>query len=155
MQTFRQDISLATYILIVLHFLRLGVCRATVSRMPNYPDDTALPPPEGCEYKVVIFYRTDTGTFRAMEFYTKTLQGNNELYHQIVNDYPTYTSNIYCLIAKDNLPDTFRSKSFFGEALRLLQSKVPVISMNEQSNIWYNITSIIGNRNTYRDIKIC
>ena len=155
MQTLRHDISLATYILIALHFIRLAVRRATVNRMLNYPDETQLPPSDGYEYKLVLFYRMVTGTYRAMEFYTKTLQANNELYHQIVKAYPDYTKMIYCVLAKDNIPETFRSNSSLGAAFRLLQTRATILTQNEYSEMLHNILSIIGNGNTYRDIKIC
>ena len=155
MQTLRHDISVATYILIALHFIRLAVRRAKVSRMPNYTAETPLPPQDGYEYKVVLFYRMVTGTFRAMEFYTKTLQANNELYHQIVKAYPEYTKMIYCLLAKDNIPESVRSKSPLGAAFRFLQTRTTILTQNEYSEILDDILSIIGNSNTYRDIKIC
>ena len=96
-----------------------------------------------------------TGTFRAMEFYTKTLQANNELYHQIVKAYPEYTKMIYCLLAKDNIPESVRSKSPLGAAFRFLQTRTTILTQNEYSEILDDILSIIGNSNTYRDIKIC
>lgn len=96
-----------------------------------------------------------TGTYRAMEFYTKTLQANNELYHQIVKAYPEYTKIIYSVLAKDNIPEAYRSKSPLGEVFRLLQPRAPILTQNEYSEILHNILSIIGNCNTYRDIKIC
>ena len=146
----------ALYLAIVLHFLRLVVRRATtVNKMPNYPDETPLPPPDGYEYKVVLFYRMVTGTYLAMEFYTKTPQANNELYRQIVKDYPNYAEMIYCLLVKDNIPETFRSKSFLGANFRLLQTRATILTKNKYIEILHRVLSFIGNCNTYRDIKIC
>ena len=150
-----KQITNATYILIVLHFIRLAVRRATVNRMSNYPGETQSPTPDEYECKVGLLYRMATGTYRAMEFYTKTLQENTELYHQIVKDYPEYTKIIYSVLAKDNIPETYQSKSPLGEVFRLLQTQAPILTQDKYSDILYDILSINGNSNTYRDIKIC
>lgn len=152
-----KQIRTATYIIIALHFLRLAVRRATVEPMFNNTDDAPLPPPESCEYKVVLFYKFN-GVLNAMEFYCEDTDKSYALYSAIRLKYPSlYTNNtLYTLSVKDKLPDLFHSNDLFAAALPHLMQN----SMNLTFGEWLSVRDEImqlpnANWDNYRDIKIC
>lgn len=151
-----KQITNATYILIVLHFIRLAVRRATVEQRFNNPDDAPLPPPDNCKYKVVLFYKCN-GVLNAMEFYCEDTDKSYALYSAIRSKYPsTYINNmLYTLSAKDKLPDLFRHNDLFAAALPHLMKN----SMNLTFGEWLSVRDEImklpnANWDNYRDIKI-
>jgi hypothetical protein len=150
-------LCLASYILIALHFIRLAVRRATAEQRFNNPDDVPLPPPESCEYKVVLFYKF-SGALHAMEFYCEDTDKSYALYSAIRLKYPTiYINNtLYTLSAKDKLPDLFHSDERFAAALPHLMKN----SMNLTFRKWLSVRDEImqlpnANWDNYRDFKIC
>ena len=150
-------LCLATYILIVLHFIRLAVRRATAEQRFNNPDDVPLPPPESCEYKVVLFYKFN-GVLNAMEFYCENTDKSYALYSAIRLKYPSLYSNntLYTLSVKDKLPDLFHRNDLFAAALPHLMQN----SMNLSFREWLSVRGEImklpnANLDNYRDIKIC
>ena len=158
MQTLRHDISLATYILIALHFLRLALCRATVEQLSNNLDDAPLPPPESCKYKVVLFYKFISGALHAMEFYCENTGKSFALYSAIRLKYPsTYTNNtLFTLLANDKLPDLFHSDELFAAELPHLIQNSMTLTFREWLSVRDDIMQLPeANWDNYRDFKIC
>ena len=152
-----KQITNATYILIVLHFIRLAVRRATVEQMFNNSDDAPLPPPEGCEYKVVLFYKFN-GVLRAMEFYCENKDNTYSLYSAISMKYPPlYIDNtLFTLSANDKLPDLFHSNCIFAAALPHLTQDSINLTFSEWLSMRDDIMQLPNvNWDNYRDIKIC
>jgi hypothetical protein len=157
MQTLRHDISLATYILIVLHFIRLAVRRATAEQRFNNSDDAPLPPPEGCEYKVVLFYKFN-GVLSAMEFYCESTDKTYMLYSAIRSKYPLlYTSDtLFTLSVQDKLPELFHSNCTFAARLPHLTQNAMTLTFREWLSMRDDIMQLPeANWDNYRDIKIC
>lgn len=152
-----KPITNATYILIVLHFLRLAVRRATVNKMQDNIDDIPFPPPEGCNYKVVLFYKFSS-KLCAMEFYCEDTDKTYMLYSAIRAKYPAlYTNNtMYTLSAKYKLPDLFHSNDIFAAALPHLKQNSMTLTFSEWLSVRDEIMQLPNaNWDNYRDIKIC
>lgn len=152
-----KQITNATYILIVLHFLRLAVRRATVEQMFNNPDDAPLPPPDNCKFKVVLFYKCN-GVLNAMEFYCEDTDKSFALYSAIRSKYPsTYTNNtLFTLLANDKLPDLFHSDELFASELPHLIQNSMTLTFREWLSVRDEIMKLPNaNWDNYRDFKIC
>lgn len=150
-----KQITNATYILIVLHFIRLAVRRATVEQLSNNTDDAPLPPPESCNYKVVLFYKFN-GVLHAMEFYCEDTGQCYALFSAIRAKYPSSDTTIYTLTAEEKLPDLFHTNELYAAALPVVTQK----SMNLTFREWLSVRNDImqlpeANWDNYRDIKIC
>lgn len=157
MQTLRHDISIATYILITLHFLRLAVRRVTVEQLSNNTDDAPLPPPESCTCKVVAFYKC-SGVLNAMEFYCENTEQCYALYSAIRAKYPPLYINdtLYTLTVKDKLPDIFHSNELFADRLPHLTQNAMNLPFREWLSVRNGIMQLPNaNWDNYRDIKIC
>lgn len=155
MQTLGHDLSVATYILITLHFLRLAVRRATVEQMSNNHGDTPLPPPEGCNYKVVVFYKC-SGVLRAMEFYCEQPGQGYALFTAIRAKYPSNDTTIYTLTADEKLPDLFHTNELYAASLPIVIQKSMTLTTREWLSVRDNIMQMPNaNWDNYRDIKIC
>lgn len=152
-----KQITNATYILIVLHFLRLAVRRATVEQMSNNTDDAPLPPPESCTCKVVLFYKFN-GILRAMEFYCENTEQCYALYSAIRSKYPPLYINdtLYTLSNTDKLPDLFHSNCTFAYRLPHLTQNAMNLTVSELISMRNNIMQLPeAIWDNYRDIRIC
>ena len=153
-----KQITNATYILIVLHFLRLAVRRATVEQMLNNPDDAPLPPPDNCKYKVVLFYKFVSGALNAMEFYCENTDKTYMLYSAIRSKYPLLYTNdtLFTLSAQDKLPDLFHSHCTFAARLPHLTQHAMTLTLREWMSMRDGIMQLPNaNWDNYRDFKIC
>lgn len=152
-----KQITNATYLLIALHFIRLAVRRATVEQLSNNPDDAPRPPPEGCEYKVVLFYKSN-GVLNAMEFYCEDTTKCYALYSAIRMKYPPLYTNdtLFTLSANDNLPDLFHSNCTFAARLPYLTQNAMNLTFREWLSMRAGIMQLPNaNWDNYRDFKIC
>jgi hypothetical protein len=152
-----KQITNATYILIMLHFIRLAVHRATVEQMFNNSDDAPLPPPEGCKYKVVLFYKSN-GVLNAMEFYCENTDKCYALYSAIRMKYPPLYINdtLFTLSVNDKLPELFHSKCTVAARLPYLTQNAMNLTFREWLSMRAGIMQLPNaNWDNYRDFKIC
>lgn len=152
-----KQITYATYLLIVLHFIRLAVRRATVEQMSNNTDDALRPLPESCTCKVVLFYKFD-GVLCAMEFYCDNTEQCYALYSAIHKKYPLLYANdtLYTLSADDKLPDLFHNNGLFVARRPHLTQNAINLNFREWSLMRDDIMQLTeANWDNYRDLRIC
>lgn len=135
MQTLRHDISLATYILIALHFLRLSIHRATPEVLPEN-DHIAIP--AGKFYSKLLFFFYSDNELQAMEFYTNTREEITNFYRAVIKEFKEYYYSIYYIPADMDPKEALH----LSASLNALKKYSPHLSVVERNRVKQKIAGI-------------
>ncbi len=159
MQTLRHDISLATYILIALHFLRLSIRPATPEVLHGN-DHIVIP--AGKFYSKLIFFFYSDNELQAMEFYTNTLKDTTNFYHEVIKEFSENYYSIYYIPADIDLKEALHHNEVLSASLNALKKYSPHLSVVERNRVRHKIAGIalgIVDKFAYstsvRTVKIC
>lgn len=155
MQTLRHDISLATYILIALHFLRLSIHRATPEVLP---ENDHIVIPAGQFYSKLVFFFYSNNELQALEFYTNTLKDTTNFYHEVIKEFSENYYSIYYIPADMDLKEAL----VLSASLNAVKKYSPHLSVVERNRVRQKIAGIalgIVDKFAYstsvRTVKIC
>lgn len=159
MQTLRHDISLATYILIALHFLRLSIHRATPEVLHG---DANIAIPTGKFYSKLLFFFYSNNKLQAMEFYTNTREEITNFYRAVIKEFKEYYYSIYYIPADMDLKEALHHNEVLSASLNALKKYSPHLSVVERNRVRQKIAGIalgIVDKFAYstsvRTVKIC
>lgn len=159
MQTLRPDISLATYILIALHFLRLSIHRATPEVLHG---DAGINIPAGKFYSKLLFFFYSNNELQAMEFYTNTQEETTNFYRAVIKEFKEYYYSIYYIPADMDLKEALHHNEVLSASLNALKKYSPHLSVIERNRVRQKIAGIalgIVDKFAYstsvRTVKIC
>jgi hypothetical protein len=159
MQTLRHDISLATYILIALHFIRLSIHRATPEVLHG---DTDIAIPAGKFYSKLIFFFYSNDELQAMEFYTNTTEEASNFYNAVIKEFKENSCSIFCVPAYMDLKEELCHNEVLSSSLNILKKYSPHLSVVERNRVRQKIAGIalgIVDKFAYstsvKTVKIC
>lgn len=159
MQTLRHDISLATYILIALHFIRLSIHRATPEVLHG---NAGITIPAGKFYSKLLFFFYSNNELQAMEFYTNTREETTNFYRAVIKEFNEYYYSIYYIRADVDLKEALCHNEVLSASLYTIKKHSPHLSVIERNRVRQKIAGIalgIVDKFAYstsvRTVKIC